>query len=173
MAGKGEAPGFGKEGDPSDFDVATEGIVIAGPAEGVRSFAKVDDHGPVEEPTTLVLPGTEPPGLSREEAEAATEEVIAKGQELAAANAKDEPDEHSHAADPGAEDSHVAIDVDDGEVNTGDGDLRPPQPEPDDYYEDEYSPDPPDPLERGGEVMEALDIEPSHLSADADVFFDG
>ena len=177
MAGKGTASDFGKEGDPSDLDATTEGIVIAGPAEGVRSFAKVDDHGPVEEPATLLLPGTEPPGLSREEAKAATEDVIAKGQELAATNAKDEPeqyDEHDHSAIPDdAVDSYDAVDVDDGGINTGDGDLQEPQPEPDEWYEDEYSPDPPDPLERGAEVMEALDIEPPHLTAEADVFFDG
>jgi hypothetical protein len=40
MARKSGTPGFGKEGDPSDIDGASDGIVIAGPAEGIRSFAE-------------------------------------------------------------------------------------------------------------------------------------
>ena len=191
MATKDDKVDFGKDGDPSELDAASEGIVIAGPAEGIR-FEKHEEPDLDREPTKLDLPGTEVPAVSPEDVEVRTDDVLRQVEERAKWESDAKEEHPNHQSSDVDDDSHIDVDIDhstdpgpdsanvpgtggDDDVDTGSGDVvHEPPIEMEDYPEEGFEDQPPpDPFQRGADAMEGLGIDPPDLTAGGDVLFDG
>ncbi len=190
MVSRDDKLDFGKDGDPSELDAASEGIVIAGPAEGIR-LEKHDEPDLDREPVRFDLTEPEEPAVSPEGIEERTDNVLRQVEERAKWQSEEKEEHPDHASSDVDDDSHVKVDVDDpvdpgpdganvpgtdddDDLNTGSGDVIDEPPiEMEDYPEEGFEDQAPDPFQRGADAMEGLGIDPPDLTAEGDVFFDG